>query len=244
MRRIPGRGRKEGGTVKLSVVIPVYNEREHFEELLQKVRQAPLPAGTDLEILLIDDGSTDGTGARLDTFGDGDKVRVHHLPVNCGKGSAVRTGFRFASGDMVLIQDADLEYDPADYPALLAPLLDGRADVVYGSRFLGDMSGMTRAHVVGNKILTWTSNLLFGGRLTDAYTCYKVMRTETVRGLGLRARDFDLEAEITARVLQRRLRVVEVPIRYLGRTTQEGKKIRKLDGLMGFFALLRYRFLG
>lgn len=230
--------------MKLSVVIPVYNEREHFEELLDKVKGAPLPPGVELEILLVDDGSTDGTGARLDSYADGERVRVHHLPVNCGKGSAVRTGFHFAAGDVVLIQDADLEYDPADYPALLAPLLEGRADVVYGSRFLGDMDGMSRSHVVGNKILTWTSNVLFGGRLTDAYTCYKVMGADLARSLKLRARDFDLEAEITARVLQRRLRVVEVPIRYLGRTNEEGKKIRKLDGVLGWLALLRYRFLG
>lgn len=230
--------------MKLSVVIPVYNEREHFEELLDKVKGAPLPPGVELEILLVDDGSTDGTGARLDSYAEGERVRVHHLPVNCGKGSAVRTGFHFAGGDVVLIQDADLEYDPADYPALLAPLLQGRADVVYGSRFLGDMQGMSRAHVIGNRILTWTSNVLFGGRLTDAYTCYKVMPTDLARSLGLRARDFDLEAEITARVLQRRLRVVEVPIRYLGRTHEEGKKIRKLDGVLGWLALVRYRFLG
>ena len=230
--------------MKLSVVIPVYNEREHFEVLLRKVREAPLPPGTDLEILLVDDGSTDGTGARLDTFAEGDRVRVFHLPVNCGKGSAVRTGFHFATGEVVIIQDADLEYDPADYPALLAPLLEGRADVVFGSRFLGDMAGMSRAHVVGNKILTWTANLLFGGTLTDAYTCYKVMPTELARSLGLRARDFELEAELTARVLQRRLRVADVPIRYLGRSHQEGKKIRKLDGFLGWLALIRYRFLG
>ena len=228
--------------MKLSIVIPVYNERDHVEELLDRVARAPLPPGFERELLLVDDGSTDGTGAVLDARADGTNVRVHHSPVNCGKGTSVRIGFHLAAGDYVIIQDADLEYDPDDFCALLAPLVEGRADVVYGSRFTGTMSGMSTAHVIGNRILTWTSNVLFGGRLTDAYTCYKVMAADLARDLQLRARDFDIEAEITARVLQRRLRVVDVPIRYRGRTNQEGKKIRKLDGFLGWLALVRYRF--
>lgn len=228
--------------MKLSVVIPVYNERDHVEELLDRVGRAPLPAGFERELLLIDDGSTDGTGAILDARADGSTVRVHHSPVNCGKGTSVRIGFELATGDYVIIQDADLEYDPEDFPALLQPLLEGRADVVYGSRFLGSLEGMSSAHMIGNRILTWTSNLLFKGRLTDAYTCYKVMPAQLARDLELRARDFDIEAEITARVLQRGLRVADLPIRYQGRSNEEGKKIRKLDGFLGWLALVRYRF--
>lgn len=229
--------------MKLSILIPVYNERTHVREILEKVLRAPLPAGWTREVLLVDDGSTDGTGAFLDGLADGSNVRVHHSPVNCGKGTSVRIGLAMATGDYAIIQDADLEYDPRDFTALLQPLVEGRADAVYGSRFLGRREGMSTAHVVGNRILTWTSNLLFGGRLTDAYTCYKVMPLSLARSLGLRARDFDLEAEITARLLQRRARIIEVPIGYRGRSGHEGKKIRKLDGLLGWLALLRYRFV-
>lgn len=229
--------------LKLSVIIPVYNERAHVREILDRVLKAPLLPGWTREILLVDDGSTDGTGAFLEGLADGSTVRVHHSPVNCGKGTSVRIGLAMATGDHAIIQDADLEYDPRDFPALLRPLVDGRADAVYGSRFLGHREGMSPAHVLGNRLLTWTCNLLFGGRLTDAYTCYKVMPLSLAHSLGLRARDFELEAEITARLLQRQARVVEVPIRYQGRSGSQGKKIRKLDGLLGWLALLRYRFL-
>ncbi len=229
--------------MKLSILIPVYNERTHVREIVDRVLKAPLPEGWTREVLLVDDGSTDGTGAFLDGLADGATVRVHHSPVNCGKGTSVRIGLAMATGDHAIIQDADLEYDPSDFPALVGPLLAGQAEAVYGSRFLGTRQGMSTAHVLGNRLLTWTSNLLFGGRLTDAYTCYKVMPLALARSLGLRARDFELEAEITARLLQRGARIVEVPIRYRGRTGLEGKKIRKLDGLLGWLALLRYRFL-
>ncbi len=234
---------QRGLGLKLSILVPVFNERSRVEELLDRVLHAPLPPRWMREVLLIDDGSTDGTSELLDALAQGDLVRVHHSPVNCGKGTSVRIGLKLATGEYALIQDADLEYDPQDYPLLLEPLLTGRADVVYGSRFLGSRQGMSFSHVLGNRLLTWTANLLFGGRLTDAYTCYKVMPLLLARSLDLRARDFDLEAEITARVLSRRLRIQEVPIRYCARTGREGKKIRKMDGLLGWLALLRYRFL-
>lgn len=236
-------GAQKGFGLKLSILIPVYNERTRVEELLHRVLHAPLPLGWTREVLLIDDGSTDGTGELLDALAQGDLVRVHHSPVNCGKGTSVRIGLKMATGEFTLIQDADLEYDPQDYLLLLDPLLSGRADVVYGSRFLGSREGMSFSHVLGNRLLTWTANLLFGGRLTDAYTCYKVMPLLLARSLDLRARDFEIEAEITARILLRRLRIEEVPIRYRARSGHEGKKIRKMDGLLGWLALLRYRFL-
>jgi len=246
-RALPLEGRlpvaQRGLGLKLSILVPVFNERSRVEELLDRVLHAPLPPRWMREVLLIDDGSTDGTSELLDALAQGDLVRVHHSPVNCGKGTSVRIGLKLATGEYALIQDADLEYDPQDYPLLLEPLLTGRADVVYGSRFLGSRQGMSFSHVLGNRLLTWTANLLFGGRLTDAYTCYKVMPLLLARSLDLRARDFDLEAEITARVLSRRLRIQEVPIRYCARTGREGKKIRKMDGLLGWLALLRYRFL-
>lgn len=234
---------QRGLGLKLSILVPVFNERSRVEELVQRVLHAPLPPGWMREVLLIDDGSTDGTSELLDALAQGDLVRVHHSPVNCGKGTSVRIGLKLATGEYTLIQDADLEYDPQDYPLLLEPLRTGRADVVYGSRFLGSRQGMSFSHVLGNRLLTWTANRLFGGRLTDAYTCYKAMPLLLARSLDLRARDFDLEAEITARVLSRRLRIQEVPIRYRARSGREGKKIRKMDGLLGWLALLRYRFL-
>lgn len=234
---------QRGLGLKLSILVPVFNERSRVEELLDRVLHAPLPPGWMREILLIDDGSTDGTSELLDALAQGDLIRVHHSPVNCGKGTSVRIGLKLATGEYALIQDADLEYDPQDYPLLLEPLRTGQADVVYGSRFLGCRQGMSFSHVLGNRLLTWTANLLFGGRLTDAYTCYKAMPLLLARSLDLRARDFDLEAEITARVLSRRLRIQEVPIRYRARSGREGKKIRKMDGLLGWLALLRYRFL-
>lgn len=231
--------------MKLSIIIPVYNEAAEVEQLLHRVTGAPLPGAVEeREILLVDDGSTDGTGEILDRYHDGRIIRVHHSVVNCGKGTSVRIGLRLARGDVALIQDADLEYDPSQYPELLEPLLAGRCHVVYGSRFAGVIEGMSFWHRLGNRVLTLATNLLFGSRLTDAYTGYKVLRRPVFEALELRSRDFDIEAEITARVLQRGFLIEEVPIRYRGRTDREGKKIRKWDGFLGLLSLLRYRFLG
>ncbi|HEY3999009.1 MAG TPA: glycosyltransferase family 2 protein, partial [Candidatus Xenobia bacterium] len=188
--------------MKLSVVIPVYNEKDTIAKVVEQVLKVDLPAHLEREVLLVDDGSNDGSSAVLDELASTLPLTVVHLTPNRGKGVAVRTGLERASGDILLIQDADLEYDPQDYPALLAPILDGRAKVVYGSRFLGRPQGMTSLHWLGNFILSITASILFGQKLTDAYTCYKVMRREVAQRISLRSRGFELEAELTAKILK------------------------------------------
>ncbi|MDQ7858092.1 MAG: glycosyltransferase family 2 protein [Armatimonadota bacterium] len=226
----------------LSVVIPVYNERATIEELLRRVAAAPF----DKEIIVVDDGSTDGTRevlAGLDgTVPDG--IRIALLPANAGKGAALRRGFQEARGAIVLVQDADLEYDPADYPRLLAPLLDGEADVVYGSRFLAGRARGRPGQRIGNRVLTLWSNLFTGLRLSDVYVCYKVFRREVLDGLALRENRFGFEAEVTARIARRGWRVREVPISYRPRTHAEGKKIKLKDALAGLWCVVRYGLFG
>lgn len=222
----------------LSVLIPVYNEKATLLELVRRVESVPLPVAK--EIVLVDDGSTDGTRELLNTLDARVKVVFHER--NRGKGAAIRTALARASGDFVIIQDADLEYDPADYPGLLAPLLDGRADVVYGSRFLG---GPHRVlffwHYLGNKLFTLLTNVLYNINLTDMGTCYKVFAAEKIKGIPLRSERFGIEAEITAKVCKRHLRIYETPISYSGRTYAEGKKIRWTDSFSYLWCLLRYR---
>jgi glycosyltransferase involved in cell wall biosynthesis len=224
--------------MKLSVVIPAYNERDTIAEIVERVRRTPW----EKEIIVVDDGSTDGTREALDGLDAADELRVLKHDENRGKGAALRTGFQHATGDVVLVQDADLEYDPGDYAALLEPILDGRADVVYGSRFLG---GPHRVlffwHSVGNRFLTLLSNALTNLNLTDMETCYKVFRREVLDGIRLRSDRFGFEPEFTAKVARRRLRVYEVPISYSGRTYDEGKKITWRDGVKAVFALLWFR---
>ena len=222
----------------LSVVIPVYNERDTIEELLKRVQAVAI----DKEIIVVDDGSTDGTRellAGLMTPGP-HGVRVLLQDRNRGKGAALRRGFEAARGEIVLVQDADLEYDPADYAELLTPIDCGVADVVYGSRFHG---GPHRVlffwHSVGNKVLTTLSNMLTNLNLTDVWTCYKVFRAEVLRRLILREDRFGFEAEITAKVARAGWRVYEVPISYHGRTYAEGKKITWKDGVRGVWCTLR-----
>jgi glycosyltransferase involved in cell wall biosynthesis len=228
----------------LSVVIPAYNEHATVRDLLARVGAAPRPDGVELEVLVIDDGSTDGTRELLrDLSAAGDPLafRLIEHPVNRGKGAAIRTGFAAAQGDIVLIQDADLEYDPREYPALLAPILDGEADVVFGSRFLG---GPHRVlffwHYLGNRFLTTLSNMLTDLNLSDMETCYKVFRREVLEGLELRSDRFGIEPELTAKVARRQARIFEVPISYRGRTYAEGKKIGWRDGFAAIWAILRY----
>ena len=222
----------------LSVLIPVYNEKATVLELLRRVESVALPVAK--EIILVDDGSTDGTREILSGLGGRAKVVLHEK--NRGKGAALRTALAHATGDLAIIQDADLEYDPADYPVLLAPLLDGRADVVYGSRFLG---GTHRVlffwHYFGNVIFTTLTNVLYNINLSDMGTCYKVFDTALLKAIPLRSERFGIEAEITAKVCKRHLRLYEAPISYSGRTYAEGKKITWKDGFSYLWCLLLYR---
>ncbi len=226
---------------KLSVVIPVFNEEQWVRELIRRVQAVPIPK----EIIVVDDCSTDGTRAILREL-EGDEVRVFFQPVNQGKGAALREGFRHATGDVVVVQDADLEYDPAEYVHLIQPILDNRADVVFGSRFTGDSQRVLYFwHYVANKVLTTLSNMFTNLNLSDMETCYKVFRREVLEGVTLKSNRFGFEPEITAKIARRRnpaWRVYEIPISYSGRTYEEGKKIGLRDALTALFAIIRFKF--
>ncbi len=225
-------------TPLLSVIMPCYNEAATLPAILQAVRAVTL----DKEIIAVDDHSTDETLAILQAEAARDPhLRVVRHPRNRGKGAAVRSGLAHARGQITIIQDADLEYDPQDYYELVQPIIDGRVDVVFGSRFMGRHTGMYFWNAVGNKGLTFLTNFLFDCWISDMETCYKVMRTEIIRDLHLESDDFRLEPEITAKVLRRGHRIYEVPISYLGRTYEEGKKMKPSQGLYAVLALLRYR---
>jgi glycosyltransferase involved in cell wall biosynthesis len=223
--------------MKLSVVVPVYNESESLEEIICRVDAVPI----DKEVILVDDFSTDGTREilkKMETSG----ARVFYHERNLGKGAALRTGFKHATGDYLLVQDADLEYDPGEYPKLLQPLLEGRADVVYGSRFSGKRHNMTSLHTVGNLFLTLMTNLLYQTSITDMETCYKVFPRKTIQSIKIECNRFNFEPEITAKLLKRKLRILEVPISYAGRNFKEGKKITWRDGISALWTLAKYRF--
>lgn len=229
--------------MKLSIIVPVFDEKETILEILTRVQEAPLPkAIAEREIIAVDDGSTDGTRELLDQVRrDGVIVLTHDK--NRGKGAAIRTALERAAGDIVLIQDADLEYDPRDYPALLQPILEKRAKVVYGSRFLGPRMAMFFWHMLANKMLTLLTNILYDAILSDMETGYKAFRADVIKNLPLRARRFDFEPEITAKVLKRGHRIFEVPISYFGREYREGKKIGMKDGIVAIWTLLKYRIV-
>jgi len=235
--------------LRLSVVIPVYNEHATLEKIIERVLSVELPL--DREVVMVDDGSTDGTRElypRIEALvaerWPGVRLQIKLADRNRGKGAAIRQGFELASGDIVLIQDADLEYDPGDYPRLLAPILDGRADVVYGSRFVGGDAHRVLYfwHMVGNRMLTLLSNMMTNLNLTDMETCYKVFRGEVVRSLKLRSDKFTIEPEMTAKVARGKWRIYEVGISYAGRTYEEGKKIGLKDAFQALGAILRFRF--
>ena len=221
---------------KLSVVIPVYNEKRSLLEIIQRVQSVPI----EKEIILVDDFSTDGTRDLLHDLEKKFKVLYHEK--NKGKGAALRTGFQHATGEFVIVQDADLEYDPNDYPKLLQPIVDGKADVVYGSRFSGHRTNMTSLHTLGNLFLTGITNLFYRTSITDMETCYKVFRRETIQGVRIESNRFNFEPEVTAKLLKRGLRIVEVPISYSGRSFSEGKKITWRDGFSAVWTLIKYRF--
>jgi len=228
--------------VKLSIIMSVYNERETLREILNQVRAVDL-AGVDKEIVAVDDGSTDGSRDILAEEAAVGDLQVFYHEVNQGKGAGIRTGIEHASGDIILIQDADLEYDPRDYPAMIRPIIERRVTVVYGSRFLGPRKAMLFWHMLGNKLLTLTTNVLYNTILSDMETCYKCFRADVVKGIPLRSRRFEFEPEITAKVLKRGHRIFEVPISYYGREYHEGKKISWRDAPLAFWTLIKYRFV-
>jgi dolichol-phosphate mannosyltransferase len=230
------------GTVKVSIIVPVYNESRSLPQVLQRVVDAPLPDGCTKEIVIVDDGSTDGTSALVNQYRAGGLITVHHSILNFGKGTAVRVGMAIASGDIILIQDGDLEYDPRDYRAIIEPILAGRASVVYGSRFLSAPKGMALPNLIANRILTWTANLLYGVGITDEATAYKAFRADILKPIRLRCRAFEFCPEITAKVSRAGHRIDEVPISYNARGIDEGKKIKARDGFEALWTLLRYRF--
>ena len=228
----------ESELMKVSVVVPVYNEVKTIQELLGRIRALPL----ETEIILVDDYSTDGTRDVLAREAEKPNTRVLLHGHNQGKGAAVRTGLAAITGDVVIIQDADLEYDPADYPTLLRPIQLGRSKVVYGSRFLGEHKAMYFWHSVGNKFLTLVCNVLFNTTLTDMETCYKVFTADIARNLRLKSDRWGFDPEITAKILRSGHRIYEVPISYNGREFWEGKKIRWHHAFDILLTLLRYRF--
>ncbi len=228
--------------MKLSILMPVYNECSTIEEILRRVEAVKLN-GLTREIIVVDDGSNDGTCEILRGLPPADGLHIHYHPYNQGKGAAVRTAISHATGDILVIQDADLEYDPRDYPTLLQPIVEGRAKVVYGSRFLGPRMAMFFWHMLGNKVLTLVTNVLYDAILSDMETGYKAFRADIIRDIPLRSRRFEFEPEVTAKLLKRGHRIYEVPISYTGREYKEGKKIGLKDAFPALWTLIKYRFV-
>jgi glycosyltransferase involved in cell wall biosynthesis len=222
----------------LSVVMPAYNEQDTIEEMIRRVLAVPIRT----ELIVVDDGSKDQTREILARLAKELPIKVILQPQNGGKGSALRRGFAEVTGDLVIIQDADLEYSPEEFPELIELIVQGRADVVYGSRFLGRHRVFMFSHYVGNVIVTFFTNVLYNTMLTDMETCYKVMRTEVLRSFTLKSNGFGIEPEITAKIFKRGYRVYEVPITYDGRGYDEGKKITWRDGFVALWVLIKYRF--
>ncbi len=229
--------------MKLTIIIPCYNEREYLTELVARVKESPVD---EKEIILVDDGSDDGSTALIKTALESRVDKVIYHTRNLGKGAAINSALKLVTGDMVIIQDADLEYDPKEYSKLIAPITKGMADVVYGSRFLGE--GPHRVHLfwhyVGNKLLTILSNMFTNINLSDMETCYKLFRTEIIRDIHIKEKGFGIEPEITAKIAKKKCRVYEVGISYYGRSYNEGKKINWKDGLKAIYCIVRYGLFG
>jgi dolichol-phosphate mannosyltransferase len=228
--------------MKLSIIIPVYNEEQTIGEVIERVWMVDL-GGLDREVIIANDGSSDGTRRAIDSsrWISDPRVKTYDSPINLGKGAAVRLGLGFATGDILLVQDADLELDPNEYGQLLAPILDGRTDIVYGSRFLAPSGRVALRRRLANRFLTMLTNVLFGSRLTDMETAYKVFKRDALDGIRLRCVGFDFEPEITAKVLRSGRRILEVPIAYHPRREDEGKKIRWIDGVDAVYTLIKCR---
>jgi glycosyltransferase involved in cell wall biosynthesis len=224
--------------MKLSIIIPVYNEAATIREIVNRVKKVKLPKTTK-QIIVVNDGSTDQTKNKLKSIKD---IKLINLPKNQGKGAAIKAGLTKTTGEFVLIQDADLEYDPQDIPILLEPILNKKAEVVYGSRFLGPHKNMLFWHLVGNKFLSFITNILFNTTLSDMEVCYKLIPTRLIKSFNLEQKRFGFEPEVTAKILKSNLRIYEVPISYSGREFHEGKKITWKDGLVAFFLIIKYRF--
>lgn len=227
---------------KVSIVVPVFNEITTIDAILKKIEEAPF-CGLEKEIILVDDMSTDGTREHLKELEE--KYKVFYHEKNQGKGAAIRTAMAHITGDIMVIQDADLEYDPVDYQELLQLIIDNKADVVYGSRLTGAKPSRSFmfTHWLGNKVLTLTTNILYGATLTDMETCYKAFKAEFLKGIVIKSDRFDFEPEITAKVLKRKARLYELPISYYGREYAEGKKITWMDGFHALWALAKFRFM-
>ncbi|MCG9126617.1 glycosyltransferase family 2 protein [Candidatus Poribacteria bacterium] len=227
---------------KLSIVIPIYNEAEHLEEILRQIEAVEI--GMEKEMILVDDCSTDGTREILKKLEESTEntAKIFYHEVNRGKGATVRTGFEHITGEITLVQDADLEYDPNDYPKLLQPILDDTADVVYGSRFMqGRQEGLLRSYLA-NRFLTFLANVVNGTKLTDMETCYKVIKTDILKDISLSSDRFGFEPEITAKLAKRKCKIIDVPISYRGRDYDEGKTVSWKDGIAAIIHIFRFRF--
>jgi len=232
-----------GSGMKISIIIPVYNEINNLPEVLRRVLSASLPGGCTKEVIVIDDCSNDGTALLVNEYSAREDVIVHHMLQNGGKGAAIRVGLTLATGEIVLVQDGDLEYDPNDFVRLVTPIANGQADVVYGSRFQGSSPKMRVLNLIANKLLTFSANSFYAANITDEATAYKAFRANILRRLLLKCRRFEFCPEVTAKLRRLGYRIHEVPVSYRARTITEGKKIRARDAVLAFWTLLKYRFV-